>query len=76
MTSAKQGMNDGGDEAGRIQRLEEAVGFSEHTIEQLNEQVLALSARLEQLVRRLAATEARLAKLTEAAPPVDEPDES
>ncbi len=43
-----------------MQRLEEAVGFAEHTNAQLHEQVLALANDLRAAQKKLAAIERRL----------------
>ena len=42
----------------RLQRVEEGLGFSEHTIEQMHTLVLDLGRRVDALTRRLAALEA------------------
>ncbi len=61
----------------RLTRLEEAVGFTDRTGEQLNEQIVALTREIGSLSRRLASLERRLTDLhdsiTEAAPVVPPP---
>jgi uncharacterized coiled-coil protein SlyX len=61
----------------RLTRLEEAVGFTDRTGEQLSEQIVALNREVGSLSRRLANLERRLTDLhdsiTEAAPVVPPP---
>lgn len=65
------------DHDARLTRLEEAVGFTDRTGEQLNEQIVALNREVGSLSRRLASLERRLTDLhdsiTEAAPVVPPP---
>ncbi|GJQ30914.1 MAG: hypothetical protein HBSAPP03_27980 [Phycisphaerae bacterium] len=51
----------------RLQRLEEAQGFLEHTNDALAEQVRALERRVHDTALRLATLESRLARLIEHA---------
>lgn len=51
--------------AGRLTRLEEAVGFAEHAGEQLSEEIRLLGGRLLDLARRLDALEARVGGVAE-----------
>lgn len=56
----------------RINRLEETVGFIDHTSGQLSEQIAAISQEVSSLARRLQSLERRLIDLTDAvteAPP-------
>jgi uncharacterized coiled-coil protein SlyX len=48
---------------GRIQRLEEALGFTEHTVDELSDQVRALGTQMDACLRRLTALENRLAAM-------------
>lgn len=48
-------------------RLEEAVGFVDHTAAQLGEQIVALNRELAAMSRRIAALERRLTDLQEGA---------
>ncbi|MCC7388778.1 MAG: hypothetical protein IT431_08410 [Phycisphaerales bacterium] len=57
----------------RATRLEEAVLFGERRVEELAEQVLALSGRVEALSRRLGAVEMLMGRvLAEDEPPEGE----
>jgi uncharacterized coiled-coil protein SlyX len=47
----------------RIQRLEEALGFTEHTVDELSDQVRALGTQMDACLRRLTALENRLAAM-------------
>jgi hypothetical protein len=42
----------------RLQRMEEGLGFNEHTLEQMHALVLDLGRRIDTLTRRLATLEA------------------
>lgn len=44
----------------RIVRIEEVIGFADHTSTQITTEVLALSKRLDHVLRRLEALERRL----------------
>ena len=61
----------------RLVRLEEAVGFADHTTQQLSTEIAALNREVSGLARRLASLERRLTELndtiTEAAPVVPPP---
>lgn len=61
----------------RLTRLEEAVGFVDHTAQQLSTEIAALNREVSGLARRLASLERRLTELndtiTEAAPVVPPP---
>lgn len=54
---------------GRVQRVEEALGFTDHAVSQANAEILALNKRLDALSRRIDTLERRL----EQATAVDEP---
>ncbi|MEM9372278.1 MAG: SlyX family protein [Planctomycetota bacterium] len=65
--------------ARRLDRLEETVGFMDHTSGQLSDQIAAVSKEISVLSRRLGALERRLLDLTDAvteAPPVVPPPHS
>lgn len=49
---------------GRVQRLEETVGFTEHAVEQMNQQMTAMLKQMEHLAKRLEAMERRLEVMT------------
>ncbi|MFK7883210.1 MAG: SlyX family protein [Phycisphaerales bacterium] len=56
----------------RIERLEETVGFIDHTSTQLSEQIASISKEVSVMARRLQSLERRLLDLTDAvtdAPP-------
>lgn len=61
----------------RITRLEEAVGFIDHTSTQLSGEIAAINREVAGLARRLTALERRLTELndsiTDAAPVVPPP---
>lgn len=61
----------------RLTRLEETVGFVDHTASQLSGEIAALNREVTGLVRRLSALERRLTELnstmTDAAPLVPPP---
>lgn len=64
------------DQHHRLTRLEETVGFIDHTSGQLSEQIAAVSKEIAAVSRRLASLERRLLDLTDAiteAPPVVPP---
>ena len=63
-----------GAEPDRIMGLEEAALFAERRIDELHEQVLALSGRLEMLARRFERLERVVLDLRASAEP-DAPDE-
>ncbi len=63
----------------RLTRLEESVGFIDHTSSQLSAEIAAISREIAGLSRRLAALEKRMLDLTDAvteAPPVVPPPHS
>lgn len=51
----------------RLQRLEEAAGFADHAMDELNQSVLDLARRLDQALARLDALERRLGSIEDAA---------
>lgn len=51
---------------GRLMRLEEHVAFTEHTVEQLSQEIIDLNKRLAETTRRLALLESRLGKVLAA----------
>jgi uncharacterized coiled-coil protein SlyX len=61
----------------RLTRLEEAVGFVDHTAQQLSTEIASLNREVAGLVRRLSSLERRLNELndtiTDAAPMVPPP---
>lgn len=61
----------------RLTRLEEAVGFVDHTAQQLSTEIAAINREVAGLVRRLTSLERRLNELndtiTDAAPLVPPP---
>ncbi len=63
--------------ARRLLHVEESLGFTDRTVEQLSEQIVALHREVGQLSRRLSSLERRLTDLqdgvTEAAPLVPPP---
>lgn len=72
--------NSSGDSAaelsGRVQRLEEALGFAEHTSEQLSQEIRELGSRLrdmqkrlDQLERRVGTVDERIDKIGPMVPP-------
>lgn len=63
------------DDPQRVQRLEESVGFTEHTVEQLAQQLNELLKQTGHLARRLDAMERRLEVLTSGdGPDADSPE--
>lgn len=63
-------------DAARFDRLEETVGFIDHTSSQLSEQIASISKEVSSLARRLQSLERRLLDLTDAvteAPPMVPP---
>lgn len=56
------------DESQRLTSLEESALFAERRLDELHEQVLALSGRVEALARRLDRFEALLARSVERGP--------
>lgn len=65
--------------AERFDKLEESVGFIDHTSEQLSGQIAAVSKEVNALSRRLMTLERRLLDLTDAvteAPPAVPPPHS
>ncbi|MCC5824339.1 MAG: SlyX family protein [Phycisphaerales bacterium] len=63
----------------RLTRLEEAVGFIDHTANQLSGEIAALNREVAHLTRRLESLERRLGELHDAvvdAPPVVPPPHS
>ncbi len=57
----------------RVRRLEESVGFNEHTSDQLAGEVASAHAALARLSSRLAALESRLASIEDGGE--DDPDD-
>lgn len=51
--------------AGRVQRLEEALGFAEHTNEQLSQEIRELGSRLRDTQKRLDLLERRVGSVDE-----------
>lgn len=63
----------------RLTRLEESVGFIDHTSSQLSAEIAAISREIAALSRRLASLEKRMLDLTDAVtdtPPVVPPPHS
>lgn len=46
--------------SGRIQRVEETLGFTDHAVSQANAEILALHKRVDALLRRIETLERRL----------------
>ncbi len=53
----------------RLVRLEEGQGFAEHTVEQLNAELVEVNRRLAEAMARLDRVEQRLAQLQAPAAP-------
>lgn len=68
-------MTRGADEHDRLTRIEEALGFSERSGEQLSEEIRALGERVAAITRRLDALERRLAAPGTAPAPESEDEE-
>jgi uncharacterized coiled-coil protein SlyX len=51
------------DSDARLARVEEALGFTERTVEQLSGEIADINKRLQSLAKRLAALEDRLGAL-------------
>lgn len=60
------------DPADRLNRLEEAVGFTQHDLEELSRQVRDLFEQVGRLNKRLDSMDRRVDAM--ASPPDDEPD--
>jgi uncharacterized coiled-coil protein SlyX len=60
-----EGGGEGGAEAERLQRLEEAQTFQEREAEVLGEQVVRLQQQVQKLAERLVQLEGRLARMME-----------
>lgn len=56
----------------RLDRIEEALAFTDRTTEQLSEEIAALNKAMRDLTRRMAALEDRLGKALEKPPESDE----
>lgn len=54
---------------GRIQHLEESLGYADRRTDQLHEELVELSGRLDQALRRLAKLEGRVEALAESPEP-------